>query len=575
MILTEAKNSDYEQVGRRLITRCAASLSREQELSAPEVISYLMGWGDRYISHFFVPMYLDGLLAALRQTFVALQSKKWIRITNMDGTPGAVEARWDSVSEAESVRLTSESGKISIQNQLSVYGYRGEMLGGYNLLSFFCDTYEQHHGHATAAEASSEAGSSRASPRHRYLDNYCPKHACIVRQRGDETMPQFVGRWFPRNDREEDQLLYRLMLLAVLKPWRKLPDIVEGFQTVDEAWKCFLQESHGAHDAFLENVQYFYHCSDQSSLRCEKEYSTYQGPLEEHENEANNNPADVLDEALPAVVADLDWSEAEIIAAQEAEKGQNQRFGDTAMEHAYDAGVFNREYEQDPTAILARRCSALDKVQYAEWADQLKDYAANGTVVESSDGLDLGSGIQQLSDSVPGVQRIARMHNNDGSDVCLHDVLNEEQGLFYDVVADHLKAAFGGLLLPQLLMILRGPGGTGKTVAINAVTELFQRMGIEHQLAKTATSGVAATLISGRTVHTWAGVPVGGPRGVNWLEGSIRTAQKRELNIGPVEYLIIDEDRWQQRIYWQILVTLSHMFARSSKNQAMACISEV
>ncbi|KAJ3902365.1 hypothetical protein F5879DRAFT_805560 [Lentinula edodes] len=72
----EAKNKDYQQVGQWMITRCAASLSREQELSAPEVISYLMGWGDRYISHHFVPIYLDGLTAALRQMFESLQSKK-------------------------------------------------------------------------------------------------------------------------------------------------------------------------------------------------------------------------------------------------------------------------------------------------------------------------------------------------------------------------------------------------------------------------------------------------------------------------------------------------------------------
>ena len=28
-------------------------LSHEQELSAPEVVSYLMGWGNCYISHHF------------------------------------------------------------------------------------------------------------------------------------------------------------------------------------------------------------------------------------------------------------------------------------------------------------------------------------------------------------------------------------------------------------------------------------------------------------------------------------------------------------------------------------------
>ncbi|KAJ3818428.1 hypothetical protein F5878DRAFT_494346, partial [Lentinula raphanica] len=65
----EADNVNYEQVSRRLITRCATSLNRSQELSAPEVISYVMGWGDRYISHHFVPIYLDGIATLLRQGY--------------------------------------------------------------------------------------------------------------------------------------------------------------------------------------------------------------------------------------------------------------------------------------------------------------------------------------------------------------------------------------------------------------------------------------------------------------------------------------------------------------------------
>ncbi|KAJ4475092.1 hypothetical protein C8R41DRAFT_774608 [Lentinula lateritia] len=72
----EAKNNNYDEVGCRLITRCATSLNRSQELSAPEVISYLMGWGDRYISHYFVPIYLDGIASVLRQAHPILQTKK-------------------------------------------------------------------------------------------------------------------------------------------------------------------------------------------------------------------------------------------------------------------------------------------------------------------------------------------------------------------------------------------------------------------------------------------------------------------------------------------------------------------
>ena len=48
---------------------------------------------------------------------------------------------------------------------------------------------------------------------------------CIVRTEGHETMPQFVGSWFPRNDVKETYLLYYACMLALLSPWNKLQDI--------------------------------------------------------------------------------------------------------------------------------------------------------------------------------------------------------------------------------------------------------------------------------------------------------------------------------------------------------------
>jgi hypothetical protein len=43
--------------GRLLIFRLAHALNREQELAAPMVISYLMGWGDVYRSHTYTSIY--------------------------------------------------------------------------------------------------------------------------------------------------------------------------------------------------------------------------------------------------------------------------------------------------------------------------------------------------------------------------------------------------------------------------------------------------------------------------------------------------------------------------------------
>ncbi|KIK74991.1 hypothetical protein PAXRUDRAFT_64207, partial [Paxillus rubicundulus Ve08.2h10] len=59
----------------------------------------------------------------------------------------------------------------------------------------------------------------------------------------------------------------------------------------------------------------------------------------------------------------------------------------------------------------------------------------------------------------------------------------------------------------QLLMIVVGPGGTGKSRLLNAITRVYAQEGTLSKLAKTATTGVAASNIGGRTVHSWAGIP--------------------------------------------------------------------
>lgn len=72
----ERYNCDIAQLNKRLLQRCANTLTREQEFSAPEVISYLMAWGDRFISHYFVDIYWNSVLSLIKRTFPAIWKKR-------------------------------------------------------------------------------------------------------------------------------------------------------------------------------------------------------------------------------------------------------------------------------------------------------------------------------------------------------------------------------------------------------------------------------------------------------------------------------------------------------------------
>lgn len=74
---THQINSIHD-LNKRLIQRCANTLTREQELSAPEVINYLMGWGDRFISHQFESIHLGSITRLLKKAWPVLATTKCV-----------------------------------------------------------------------------------------------------------------------------------------------------------------------------------------------------------------------------------------------------------------------------------------------------------------------------------------------------------------------------------------------------------------------------------------------------------------------------------------------------------------
>ena len=83
------------------------------------------------------------------------------------------------------------------------------------------------------------------------------------------------------------------------------------------------------------------------------------------------------------------------------------------------------------------------------------------------------------------------------------EYLGTDQSWAFNIVHQHLQANLDDKKPPQLLMIAIGPRRMGKAELINATTWLFKSLGAKNVLAKTATSGVAATLIGGTMLHYW------------------------------------------------------------------------
>ncbi|KAJ3870374.1 hypothetical protein F5051DRAFT_341918, partial [Lentinula edodes] len=71
------ENNQYrdslQESQRLLLFRLCHAVNREQELAAPMVISYLMGWDDIYRSHHYTAIYWSSFMGALFKAFPDLQ----------------------------------------------------------------------------------------------------------------------------------------------------------------------------------------------------------------------------------------------------------------------------------------------------------------------------------------------------------------------------------------------------------------------------------------------------------------------------------------------------------------------
>ena len=85
--------------------------------------------------------------------------------------------------------------------------------------------------------------------------------------------------------------------------------------------------------------------------------------------------------------------------------------------------------------------------------------------------------------------------------------LLSEQRRAYNIINWHLHENLAGKQSPQLLMVIPEEGGVGKSKTIQTITENFTLQGI---LVKGAYTGIAVSIIDGKTLHVSGGIRVNG-----------------------------------------------------------------
>ena len=153
-------------------------------------------------------------------------------------------------------------------------------------------------------------------------------------------------------------------------------------------------------------------------------------------------------------------------------------------------------------------------------------------------------------------------------------MLKADQHRAYDIVTGHLDQTLSGHELPPLRMLIHGEGGTGKSKVIQTITEYFMHRGVTHMLLKAAYTGVAASLVNGKTTHTIAMVSVGKDTMI-----SDESKAKLQQFWQHISYLIIDE---MSMLAKKFLAILSHNISigkmvegQPSKNKSFGGINVI
>lgn len=349
-------------------------------------------------------------------------------------------------NSSESLIASKDAGVIPKYDLMADYMYRGTFLDDHSLLDFILNTYEQAKSHASTTESSSTAG-RKPNKRVDYLpERNKPDISRVVRTAGHETLPRFVGPWFPRSDREEKKELHAAAMLMLLRPWRSLSDIKANHTSFSESLASFKSSEPAIStrvDGILANIQYYYDCADDAD----------DANLDEEDPE--EQPMD--DTPVPDVpereVTDDDIE----VALMGATPERSRVFALHALNTARDMGIFSTKLSTVSTNTLSGsgiRGSMTDVSNAKEWERILKHATKS-----HAGNLDMHASPDNASQTKPSVLAMQDVNADDREPSVIlldtpspqgplktRDMLFEDQRRAYDMIEEHLIGHLEGQL---------------------------------------------------------------------------------------------------------------------------------
>lgn len=435
-------------------------------------------------------------------------------------------------------------GQLRARDQIHDYMDRGDGLQNWNYLDYFLGTYD-----APKVKERKNNRGQHPNEQVAYKEGCNHDKRCrVIRSKGHETMPYIPRQWFPRKE-ANGRFFFEALMLALLKPWRSISDLKRTEETFEQAYNDFI--AHAGEDAkrTIENIQFYHECSESARAKQSEGAETM------YEDAGGVGEDTIQDNEVPSVDCDSQGGGEEqfahIVTKEDIRNVQDRPFSVGEVRYAEDAiavgfnsgallcPAYKMVYRQPP---MPATCQELSQVSL--WENVLRSPDENGeqeTVTDSSveqNGVVTGVRWRECQQDA-AVSVLSAKDAVDESPRCA--TLNEQQKMAYDIVTSHVRAHLRGENPPQRLMIIHGQGGTGKTAMLNTISHAFDDVAASHLLAKTAMSGVAASLIGGKTLHSWAALPVRTPSTDKWITHPGKQVSLQRKRNFTILWVMIDE----------------------------------
>ncbi|KIO14871.1 hypothetical protein M404DRAFT_118815, partial [Pisolithus tinctorius Marx 270] len=310
--INNPKYDDVCECNHLLIYRCINVINREAELSGPQVMSYLMGYGDTFTSHNYVALYTGPLFSTIKELYPKFLKASTDRSAKLspvwhDGMHTGI-CHDDICSNGDDnndvvTLLCSRRGELYTCTQMQDYLQCGAELDNLLLLAFVCDTWEEQYT-ATDVNCNQRTSPTKGWPAHKhtpYHDDH-PK-AQSHRSKGHNTLPQIVGPWLPCHDDSSTYDFYCMCMLALLKPWR----IGASLKSSDKGWSEAFERLEASNTPWethvLAGLQYYYDSKTASKT------ASIPGKAQQHHLLVGDHQlADIVDDSFEDRSETEDWT---------------------------------------------------------------------------------------------------------------------------------------------------------------------------------------------------------------------------------------------------------------------------